>query len=204
MPPLLPAPGPGGLRGPGLLKAALDVLVALLLLVVLFPVLLTLALAVCADGGHAFFRQTRVGLDGREFTMVKFRSMVVDAGARLAALQAENEGAGPLFKLRHDPRVTRVGAALRKYSLDELPQLFNVLTGTMSLIGPRPALPHEVATYATEARRRLAVKPGLTGLWQVSGRSDLSWEESIALGCRRSGYTRRQVRAVSQQDQMCQ
>ncbi len=169
---------------PGLMKAALDVLVALLLLVLLFPVLLTLALAVRADGGPAFFRQTRVGLDGREFTMVKFRSMVVDAGARLAALQGENEGAGPLFKLRHDPRVTRVGAALRKYSLDELPQLFNVLTGTMSLIGPRPALPREVATYATEARRRLAVKPGLTGLWQVSGRSDLSWDESIALDLR--------------------
>ncbi len=113
--------------------------------------------------------------------MLKFRSMVVNAEARLAALHTENEGAGPLFKLRHDPRVTRVGAALRKYSLDELPQLFNVLTGTMSLIGPRPALPREVATYPTEARRRLAVKPGLTGLWQVSGRSDLSWDESIAL-----------------------
>ena len=122
---------------PGLMKAALDVLVALLLLVLLFPVLLTLALAVRADGGPAFFRQTRVGLDGREFTMVKFRSMVVDAGARLAALQGENEGAGPLFKLRHDPRVTRIGATLRKYSLDELPQLFNVLTGTMSLIAAR-------------------------------------------------------------------
>ena len=136
---------------PGLVKAVLDVLAALLLLVLLSPVLVALALAVCADGGPAFFRQTRVGLDGREFTMVKFRSMVVNAEARLAALQAENEGAGPLFKLRHDPRVTRVGAALRKYSLDELPQLFNVLTGTMSLIGPRPALPHEVATYPTQA-----------------------------------------------------
>jgi len=169
---------------PGLLKATLDVLAALLLLVALTPVLLTLALAVRADGGPAFFRQTRVGLDGREFTMVKFRSMVVNAEARLAALHTENQGAGPLFKLRHDPRVTRVGATLRKYSLDELPQLFNVLTGTMSLIGPRPALPHEVATYPTQARRRLAVKPGLTGLWQVSGRSDLSWDESITLDLR--------------------
>ena len=124
---------------PGLMKAVLDVLAALLLLVVLSPVLVALALAVRADGDPAFFRQTRVGLDGREFTMVKFRSMVVDAEARLAALQAENEGAGPLFKLRHDPRVTRVGAALRKYSLDELPQLFNVVTGRMSLPHRPPA-----------------------------------------------------------------
>jgi len=148
------------------MKAVLDVLAALLLLVVLSPVLVALALAVRADGDPAFFRQTRVGLDGREFTMVKFRSMVVDAEARLAALQAENEGAGPLFKLRHDPRVTRVGAALRKYSLDELPQLFNVVTGRMSLIGPRPALPRErvpfvlhTASFADRQRLRMHCGP---------------------------------------------
>ncbi len=154
---------------PGLMKAVLDVLVALLLLVVLSPVLVALALAVRADGDPAFFRQTRVGLDGREFTMVKFRSMVVDAEARLAALQAENEGAGPLFKLRHDPRVTRVGEALRKYSLDELPQLFNVVTGRMSLIGPRPALPRErvpfvlhTASFADRQRLRDALRAAST------------------------------------------
>ncbi len=128
--------------------------------------------------------QTRVGLDGREFRMVKFRSMVVDAESRLAELAAANEADGPLFKLRHDPRTTRVGAVLRKYSLDELPQLFNVLTGSMSLLGPRPPLPREVAAYGPMERGRLAVRPGLTGLWQVSGRSDLSWDDSIRLDLR--------------------
>jgi lipopolysaccharide/colanic/teichoic acid biosynthesis glycosyltransferase len=116
--------------------------------------------------------------------MVKFRSMVVDADTRVAALSAENEGAGPLFKMRADPRITPIGRVLRKYSLDELPQLFNVLGGTMSLVGPGPPLPTEVASYGPDARRRLLVRPGMTGLWQVSGRSDLSWEESVRLDLR--------------------
>jgi lipopolysaccharide/colanic/teichoic acid biosynthesis glycosyltransferase len=116
--------------------------------------------------------------------MIKFRSMVVDAEQRRAVLLEENEGAGPLFKLRDDPRVTRVGTLLRRYSLDELPQLFNVLGGSMSLVGPRPPLPAEVETYSQDASRKLLVRPGLTGLWQVSGRSDLSWEESVRLDLR--------------------
>jgi lipopolysaccharide/colanic/teichoic acid biosynthesis glycosyltransferase len=116
--------------------------------------------------------------------MLKFRTMVVDAEQRLGELRVDNEGAGPLFKLKRDPRVTRVGAFLRRYSLDELPQLVNVLMGSMSLVGPRPPLPREVATYGRDAQRKLLVKPGLTGLWQISGRSDLSWEESVRLDLR--------------------
>ena len=161
--------------------AVLNAVLAALLIVLAAPVLLAVAIAVKLDGGPVLFRQTRVGHGGREFTMVKFRSMCVDAEARLAALATHNEGAGPLFKLSHDPRITRVGRQLRKFSLDELPQLFNVVGGTMALVGPRPALPREVAEYCPMARRRLDAKPGLTGLWQVSGRSDLSWEESIQL-----------------------
>ncbi len=130
------------------------------------------------------FRQTRIGIDGRQFTMLKFRSMVVDAEARRAALEAFNEGNGVLFKMKRDPRVTRVGAVIRRLSLDELPQLFNILRGDMSLVGPRPPLPEEVALYSHDATRRLRVRPGLTGLWQVSGRSDLSWEESLRLDLR--------------------
>jgi lipopolysaccharide/colanic/teichoic acid biosynthesis glycosyltransferase len=166
-------------------KAVLDVVAALVLVLVLLPLLLVVAGLVALDGGPVFFRQTRVGRDGREFRMIKFRSMVVDAEARLADLAGD--GSGPLFKMRRDPRITRAGAVLRRYSLDELPQLFNVVAGTMSLVGPRPALPREVATYNAIARRRLAVKPGLTGLWQVSGRSDLSWDASIALDLRYVG-----------------
>jgi exopolysaccharide biosynthesis polyprenyl glycosylphosphotransferase len=165
-------------------KNGIDWLGAALLLIVIAPLMLGLAIAVKADGGPAFFRQERVGRHGRIFKMIKFRSMVVDAEARKAALVAANEGAGPLFKMRADPRITRVGATLRKYSLDELPQLFNVLVGSMSLVGPRPPLPEEVVTYSRDAERRLLVKPGLTGLWQVSGRSDLSWEESVRLDLR--------------------
>lgn len=113
--------------------------------------------------------------------MFKFRSMVSTAESDLADLQGLNEGAGPLFKLKHDPRVTRVGRWLRKYSLDELPQFFNVLKGDMSLVGPRPPLPIEVAAYEGYTHRRLYIKPGVTGLWQVNGRSDLDWEESVRL-----------------------
>ncbi|MCU1628602.1 MAG: UDP-phosphate galactose phosphotransferase [Pseudonocardia sp.] len=168
-------------RRPGPAWTVLNALGALIVLVLLLPVLLAVMITVKLDGGPIFFRQNRVGLDGRDFGMIKFRSMVVDAEAKLAALHAANDGAGPLFKMRNDPRITAVGGFLRKYSLDELPQLFNVLAGTMLLVGPRPALRCEVGHYCPTAARRLLVKPGMTGLWQVSGRSDLGWDESIAL-----------------------
>jgi len=130
------------------------------------------------------FTQTRVGKDGRVFRIYKFRTMVVDAEKRRNQLLESNDTDGVLFKLRNDPRVTAVGAHLRRWSIDELPQLFNVLLGQMSLVGPRPALPDEAARYAEHVRRRLVVKPGLTGLWQVNGRSDLNWEESVRLDLR--------------------
>lgn len=162
-------------------KRAFDVVVALVALVVLSPVLAVVAAMVRTDGGPALFRQRRVGLDGREFTMLKFRSMVVDAERVLPDLAVGSDGNGMLFKLRDDPRVTRLGRILRRLSIDELPQLINVLRGEMSLVGPRPPLASEVAAYENWAQRRLLVKPGLTGLWQVSGRSDLSWEQSLRL-----------------------
>jgi lipopolysaccharide/colanic/teichoic acid biosynthesis glycosyltransferase len=175
------APGRAARGAVGAVKLAVDVTAAALLVLLLAPVLVAIAIAVKADGGPVFFLQTRVGRGGREFRMVKFRSMVVDAERRRAELVEVNEGAGPLFKMRRDPRITRIGGVLRRFSIDELPQLFNVLAGTMSLIGPRPPLPTEAAHYTDAERRRLAVRPGMTGLWQVSGRSDLSWDESIAL-----------------------
>jgi exopolysaccharide biosynthesis polyprenyl glycosylphosphotransferase len=171
---------PRGVRA--LLKGILDRLVALVLLVLTAPVLVVIGLAVRADSaGPAIFRQTRVREGGVTFTMYKFRTMRMDAEKELGELQALSmHGADkPLFKMQDDPRVTRVGEWLRRTSLDELPQLVNVVKGQMSLIGPRPALPVEVAMYDFVARRRLAVKPGMTGLWQVSGRSRLSWDESI-------------------------
>jgi lipopolysaccharide/colanic/teichoic acid biosynthesis glycosyltransferase len=131
--------------------------------------------------GPVIFRQTRVGRDGEEFVVHKFRTMHVDAEARLTELKRHNDASGPLFKMRSDPRVTPVGRWLRRFSLDELPQLWNVLKGEMSVVGPRPPLPREVEHYEDEARRRLLVKPGVTGLWQVSGRSDLSWDDSVRL-----------------------
>jgi lipopolysaccharide/colanic/teichoic acid biosynthesis glycosyltransferase len=132
-------------------------------------------------GGSMFFRQTRVGRGGECFQIFKFRTMQVDAEDRLEAIRAHNESSGVLFKIRADPRVTRSGRLLRRFSLDELPQLINVVRGDMSLVGPRPPLPSEVEQYPQDMRRRLAVKPGMTGLWQVSGRSDLSWDEAIRL-----------------------
>lgn len=165
-------------------KTVVDRTVAGALLLLAAPVFVAVAVAVKLDGGPVFFRQERVGTNGRTFRMVKFRSMVVDAEARLAALSDSNEAAGPLFKMTRDPRITKVGVVMRKYSLDELPQLLNVLGGSMSLVGPRPPLPAEVATYEDVARRRLLVRPGMTGLWQVSGRSDLSWEETVRLDLR--------------------
>ncbi|HEX4249274.1 MAG TPA: sugar transferase [Pseudonocardia sp.] len=182
--PLLRLTEPRFTGAPWVLKGIMDKIGAALLLLILAPLLIAIYYAVRSDGGPGFFRQTRVGLGGRQFRMWKFRSMVVDAEQRKARLAATNEAAGPLFKMKSDPRITPVGALLRKYSLDELPQLFNVLTGSMSLVGPRPPLPSEVATYDRDARRKLLVKPGLTGLWQISGRSDLSWEEAVRLDLR--------------------
>jgi exopolysaccharide biosynthesis polyprenyl glycosylphosphotransferase len=165
------------------LKGTVDRASALTAVLLLLPLLTVLSLAVRLNSpGPALFRQTRVGADGKTFTMFKFRSMYVDAEARLADLQDRNEAAdGLLFKMKEDPRITRVGGLLRKFSLDELPQLLNIVRGDMSLVGPRPPLPREVAQYGDDVRRRLLVKPGLTGLWQISGRSDLSWEESVRL-----------------------
>ncbi|WP_162940168.1 sugar transferase [Gryllotalpicola protaetiae] len=162
-------------------KRAFDIVVGTVALLVAAPVMIVVALAVKTDGGPVLFRQQRVGMRGGRFAMLKFRSMVVDAEARLAELVSRNEGAGLLFKLKEDPRVTRVGRVIRRLSLDELPQLFNVLRGEMSLVGPRPPLPAEVMRYEGRVNRRLLIKPGVTGLWQVSGRSGLSWEESVKL-----------------------
>ncbi|HWS50391.1 MAG TPA: sugar transferase [Microbacterium sp.] len=171
--------------GVHLLKRALDVMVAALALVPIGLIAPLLALLIKLDSpGPVFFFQERVGRDGRTFKMVKFRSMKTDAEQQLAALKAQNEGAGLLFKMKDDPRVTRVGKVLRKLSLDELPQFWNVLTGDMSVVGPRPPLPSEVTAYDGTVFRRLYIKPGITGLWQVSGRSDLSWDESVRLDLR--------------------
>ena len=167
------------------LKGLFDRCAAAAALVMLAPVMAALATAVWLhDRGPALFTQMRVGKDGHSFRMYKFRTMVVDAEQRRTQLLPSNDSDGVLFKLRKDPRVTAVGAHLRRLSLDELPQLFNVFLGHMSLVGPRPALPDEAEKYAEHVRRRLVVKPGLTGLWQVNGRSDLSWEESVRLDLR--------------------
>lgn len=164
------------------MKRVFDVVVAVLALVVSWPLLLVTAVAVRVDSpGPAVFVQERIGRGGRSFRMFKFRSMVVGSEATLPALAQLNEGDGILFKMRRDPRVTRVGRVLRRSSLDELPQLVNVLRGDMSFVGPRPAIPSEVARYEGDARRRLLLRPGLTGVWQVSGRSDLPWEEGLRL-----------------------
>jgi len=168
--------------GKHVMKRVFDFAVAATSLIVLAPVLAVVAIAVKRhDGGPVLFRQERVGRNGRSFSMYKFRSMVLDAEEQLAELQKRNEGAGLLFKLRDDPRITKPGRILRKYSLDELPQLWNVLVGDMSLVGPRPPLASEVSQYEKHVLRRLYIKPGLTGMWQINGRSDLSWEDSVRL-----------------------
>ena len=168
------------------LKNVMDRTLAFLLLSLLSPLLLLIAVLIkLTDRGPVLFRQRRVGVKGEHFGMLKFRSMVPDAEARLPALLVEqHDGNGTLFKLKRDPRITRIGHVIRRYSLDELPQLINVLIGDMSLVGPRPPLPSEVEQYEPDALRRLHVRPGMTGLWQVSGRSDLSWEESLRLDLR--------------------
>jgi exopolysaccharide biosynthesis polyprenyl glycosylphosphotransferase len=165
------------------IKRALDVVGSTFLIVSSAPVLLLIAALVrLTSRGPALYRSTRMGQDGREINVYKFRSMYHDADKRRSDLLELNESeGGMLFKIRTDPRVTPVGRWLRKLSIDELPQLFNVLGGSMSLVGPRPPLPDEVERYESHDHRRLLVKPGMTGLWQVSGRSDLSWDESVRL-----------------------
>ncbi|MCU1480127.1 MAG: putative glycosyl transferase [Subtercola sp.] len=164
------------------LKRMLDVVLSSMALLVLAPLFLFLAILIMRDStGSAFFRQQRIGRDGTPFTILKFRTMAVDAESRRAELEHLNQAAGPLFKLANDPRVTSIGSILRRYSLDELPQFWNVLLGQMSLVGPRPPLAGEVDTYDDMVRRRLYTKPGITGMWQVNGRSDLGWEESVRL-----------------------
>ena len=168
-----------------MVKEVVDRALAAVGLLLLAPVLIGVALVVrLGSPGTALFRQTRIGKNGVPFTMLKFRTMRCDAEERRAELGPLLAGDSVLFKLRDDPRTTRVGRFLRRYSLDELPQLVNVLRGDMALVGPRPPLPEEVARYHPDVHRRLAVKPGITGLWQVSGRSDLSWEESVRLDLR--------------------
>lgn len=167
------------------LKMLFDRTAAAAAIFLLSPLFASIALIIRAgDGGPVFFKQTRVGQNGQTFRVWKFRTMVVDAEKQRATLAEHNEGNGMLFKIRRDPRITRAGSWLRRYSLDELPQLFNVLLGDMSLVGPRPALPEETAKYGRHMQRRLAVKPGITGLWQVSGRSDLSVDDSVRLDIR--------------------
>lgn len=169
--------------GPKLVvKRGLDLVGATLLILVLSPLLLLIAAVIkVSSPGPVLYRQARVGRHGSQFMCLKFRTMVADADAALERLLDRNEGSAVLFKLHDDPRVTRIGRHLRRYSLDELPQLFNVLLGQMSLVGPRPSLPDEVLRYADAMRRRMLVRPGMTGLWQVSGRSDLSATESQRL-----------------------
>ncbi len=163
-------------------KRAFDLLTGGLALLFLSPGLIATAIAIKLDSpGPVFFRQRRVGLNGRPFTMLKFRSMHVDAEARLESLRAHNEASGPVFKMRNDPRITRVGRFIRKTSIDELPQFLNVLTGEMSIVGPRPPIPAEVRQYKRWQRRRLSVKPGITCTWQVSGRSNIDFDQWMEL-----------------------
>jgi len=159
------------------LKRAFDIIVSMLAIICLSPLFLFIAILVKSDGGPVFFRQTRIGLNGRAFKMLKYRSMCVDAEARLKDLLAKNEKAsGVTFKMKDDPRITKIGKILRKSSLDELPQFWNVLAGDMSLVGPRPPVPREVALYSQADRRRFLVKPGITCLWQV-GEREGGWLE---------------------------
>jgi lipopolysaccharide/colanic/teichoic acid biosynthesis glycosyltransferase len=164
-------------------KRMLDIFVALILLILACPLLLLIAVLIkLEDGGPMFFAQTRVGQDGREFKMFKIRSMCLNAEQRLEDLLGKNKHRdGVTFKIQDDPRITRVGKWLRKFSFDELPQLYNVFIGDMSLVGPRPPLPREVAKYSPSDRRRLAVKPGITCIWQISGRANIDFSGQVQL-----------------------
>jgi exopolysaccharide biosynthesis polyprenyl glycosylphosphotransferase len=181
--PLIHVETPRFTLGQRFVKRTFDVIAAALFVVLLLPVLLTVAVAVWATSpGPVLYRQERIGRNGEPFLMLKFRSMRLGADKELKALlEAQGTSEKPLFKIKGDPRITPVGRLIRKYSLDELPQLFNVLGGTMSLVGPRPQIAAEVALYTDAARRRLLARPGLTGLWQVSGRSILGWEDAVRL-----------------------
>jgi exopolysaccharide biosynthesis polyprenyl glycosylphosphotransferase len=165
-------------------KRAFDLVAAGILILLLCPFIVFIAIAIrLSTPGTVFFRQERVGINGTHFKMLKFRSMVTDAESQIGALKAQDraEGNSVMFKMKDDPRVTPIGKVLRRFSIDELPQLFNVLSGSMSLVGPRPPLESEVSEYETHVHRRFLVKPGITGLWQVSGRSNLSWEDTVRL-----------------------
>jgi lipopolysaccharide/colanic/teichoic acid biosynthesis glycosyltransferase len=185
MHPLVRSASPGRLARPSrrdAAKRALDLTLVVAGLVAIWPLLLLIALAVRWDSpGPALFAQTRIGRDGRPFRMWKFRSMRADAEVLRPVVLGASDRAGLCFKAKDDPRVTRLGRLLRRTSLDELPQLWNILRGEMSLVGPRPALPEEVAAYPAHARGRLAVRPGLTGVWQVSGRADVGFDAMIAM-----------------------
>ena len=180
--PLVHIEKPKGARANRRTKRLFDMVGSLSLLVAFGPLLLVAAVRIkLHDGGPVTFSQTRTGRKGREFSVLKLRTMVPDAEQKLAALHRQIGHEDGLFKMADDPRVTKPGRWLRRYSLDELPQLLNVLRGEMSLVGPRPALPHEVSRYDADTQRRLRVRPGMSGLWQVSGRSDLSWGEAVRL-----------------------
>jgi exopolysaccharide biosynthesis polyprenyl glycosylphosphotransferase len=181
--PLIHVETPRFSLGQRVVKRLFDIAGALLFIVVLSPVLIAVAIAVSTtSSGPLLYRQQRIGQHGRPFSMLKFRSMRVGAERELKALlDAQGTSEKPLFKVKDDPRITPVGRFIRKYSLDELPQLFNVLGGSMSIVGPRPQIAAEVALYTDAARRRLLARPGLTGLWQVSGRSSLDWEDAVRL-----------------------
>ncbi|GAA3763612.1 sugar transferase [Microbacterium kribbense] len=180
--PLIHVDYPEFTGGKLILKRSADIIASTLGLLFLSPVFIVTALCVrVTSPGPAFFHQERIGVQGQPFKMLKFRTMVVDAEQRLSSLLDASEGNGVLFKMKNDPRITSVGRLMRRYSLDELPQLWNVLKGDMSLVGPRPPLASEVDGYDQWVHRRLLVKPGITGLWQVSGRSDLSWDDSVRL-----------------------
>jgi exopolysaccharide biosynthesis polyprenyl glycosylphosphotransferase len=181
--PLVHVEQPQSLGASRSLKRAFDLVGAAASLVLTLPLVVGVAIAIkLHDGGPVLFRQTRVGRDGDLFECLKLRSMVVDAEAQLPGITHLNDDPEHvLFKAQRDPRVTPVGRFIRRYSIDELPQLWNVLAGDMSLVGPRPALPAEVRRYSSDVQRRLHVRPGMTGLWQVSGRSDLSWEDTVRL-----------------------
>lgn len=176
---------PAATRRSVFLKSLMDRTLAFFLILMLSPLLIAIAIAIkVTDPGPVIFKQKRVGVRGEMFTIFKFRTMCVDAEKKLESLLHMSEGNAVQFKLKRDPRITGIGHFLRKYSLDELPQLFNVLFGTMSLVGPRPQSQAEVEQYEPDAMRRLHVRPGMTGLWQISGRSDLNWEQSIRLDLR--------------------